>query len=82
MPDFRSATGGGQCNFAIPKIVIVLVLLLVIESDVRQIEHEHEHEHYYEVAWTQRLATFPARERRLRRVDLLTWSSKRGRISE
>jgi hypothetical protein len=32
----------------------------------------------YEVAWTQCLATFPARERRLRRVDLLTWSCKAG----
>jgi hypothetical protein len=32
----------------------------------------HEHEHDYEVAGGQPLATFPARERRLRRVDLLT----------
>jgi hypothetical protein len=52
----------------------VLVLLLLIEFDRSQIEHEHD----YEVAPTQPFATFPARERRLRRVDLLTWSCKAG----
>ena len=52
----------------------MLVLLLVLESDRSQTEHEHD----YEVAPTQPFATFPARERRLRRVDLLTWSCKAG----
>jgi hypothetical protein len=60
------------------QFVIVLVLTLVIENNWRWIEHEHEPEHDYEVAGTQHLATFPARERRLRRVDLLTWSCKAG----
>ena len=54
----------------------MLVLLLVLEFDRSQIEQEHEHD--YEVAPTQPFATFPARERRLRRVDLLTWSCKAG----
>jgi hypothetical protein len=37
----------------------------------------------FEVALPQPLATFPARERRLRRVDLLTWLRLiRGLISE
>jgi hypothetical protein len=34
--------------------------------------------HDYEVAGTEHFATFPARERRLRRVDLLTWFCKAG----
>jgi len=35
-----------------------------------------------EVASTASLATFPARERQLRRVDLLTWFCQQNQISE
>ena len=52
----------------------MLVLLLVLEFDGQQIEQEHEHEHDYEVAMRSGLPSVAARERRLRRVDLLTWS--------
>jgi hypothetical protein len=54
-------------------IVIVIVLVLDLLS-LRKFDHEQEHEHDYEVAWMRPLATFPARERLVRRVDLLTWS--------
>lgn len=59
-------------------ILIVLVLMLAIESDVQQIEHEQKQEHDYEVESTRLMVNVPARERRLRRVDLLTWSCNVG----
>ena len=45
---------------------IVIVLMLVLGFIAGSIEHDQEHEHDYEkavVIW-ERLATFPARERR------------------